>query len=43
VVVNITVAQVKNIKYASEYMEISRKFVQENSINLECRNQTDGG
>jgi len=38
-----TVAQVKNIKYASEYMEISRKLVQQNSINLACRKQTDGG
>jgi hypothetical protein len=43
VAVNMTVAQVKNIKYASEYMEISRKLEQQNSINLVCRNQTGGG
>jgi hypothetical protein len=40
---NMTVAQVKNIKYASEYMEESRKLVQQNPINLACRNRTDGG
>jgi len=43
VVMNMTVAQVKNIKYASEYMEESRKLVQQNPINLACRNRTDGG